>query len=520
MILEGRDVTRDLTEQVDVVVVGSGCGASVVGKELAAAGLSVLLLERGGYYQPSRGDFDQREDDMLARIDGGRGLHTTRSGQIALTYGNNVGGASVHYWADTWRTPHDRLELWEKTYKVRGHTAEELKPWFEKIEAELNVHAATDAMMNTMNQLFEKGAKTLGMNTERVQQARKGCIGSGYCMQGCSYGAKQSQLVTGIPAALARGARIFADCEVDHILMEKGRAVGVKAHFLNRATNQPSGPQLTVKSRMVIVAAGGFNSAAVLLRSRVPNPSGMLGQNLQLNPCPTSFGLFDQDVVMWRGIPAAAGVMEYRLARYDDRGRYQEGGYLLHPNQLPPAMLAYLLPGYGREHRRLMDRAHQIGSCIGWIDDVGTGNISLDRYGNPSWEWRLQGRDILQVRDLLTKQARVLLAAGASEVIIPDRYGTRIRGMDDLAKIAEVDIGPGSMLFAAPHPAGACRMGEDPHTSVVNFHHEVHTVKGLFVCDPSVFPTAVSVDPSETIMAFSYVAAGWIVNNWHRYENN
>ena len=50
-------------------------------------------------------------------------------------------------------------------------------------------------------------------------------------------------------------------------------------------------------------------------------------------------------------------------------------------------------------------------------------------------------------------------------------------------------------------------MGRDPATSVVKSSGETHEVAGLYVADPSVFPTAVSVDPSETIMAFSHVLA-------------
>ena len=107
----------------------------------------------------------------------------------------------------------------------------------------------------------------------------------------------------------------------------------------------------------------------------------------------------------------------------------------------------------------------------------------------------------------MKKQASVLLHAGAREVIIPDPAGTRIRDLAELKKIDSVDMRPGSMLFPGPHPAGMARMGRDPRTSVVDCANEAHAVKGLFVCDPSVFPTAVSVDPSETIMAFSAVAA-------------
>jgi len=107
-----------------------------------------------------------------------------------------------------------------------------------------------------------------------------------------------------------------------------------------------------------------------------------------------------------------------------------------------------------------------------------------------------------------------MLHAGAREVIVPDPAGTRIRDLSELRKIDSVDMRPGSMLFAGPHPAGMARMGTDPRTSVVDWRNEVHAVKGLYVCDPSVFPTAVSVDPSETIMAFSAVAAKRMLERW------
>jgi choline dehydrogenase-like flavoprotein len=515
-ITEGHQFKASVKETVDAVVIGSGCGGAVMAKELAHGGKKVVILERGGLYLPERGDFDQREDDMLARIDGGRGMHTSANGQFVLTYGNNVGGASVHYWADTLRAPKDRLEKWEKDYGVTGHTLDELTPYFERIEKDLNVHLAEDHRLNTMNLLFEAGCRKAGIATERVPQARRGCIGSGYCMQGCAYDAKRSQLVTYIPEALGGGARLFCDCDVEQILLENGRAVGVKARVLNRGTTRPTEFTVELKARVVIVAAGGFHSAPLLLKSKVPNPSGQLGKNLMANPCPQSFGLFDQDVVMWRNIPAGVGSMQYRLHTFEG-DRYKEGGYLLYPNQLPPATLATVLPGFGRAHRALMERAHQIGSSIAWIDDTESGHVTLDDDGNPEWHHELKGTDRLVVRDALKKQATVLLNAGATEVIIPDATGTRLKGPDELHKLDAVEL-DGGMLYAVPHPAGMARMGSDPNKSVVDANNEVHAVKGLFVTDPSVFPTAVSVDPSETIMAFSYLAAHRLLKRWDAYR--
>jgi choline dehydrogenase-like flavoprotein len=513
VIIEHQAIKHDLVEEADAVVVGSGCGGATVAKELAQAGWRVVFLDAGGYYTIDRGDMDQREDNMLARIDGGRGMHSSANGQVSLTYGNNVGGASVHYWADTWRTPKDRLDVWERDYGVTGHTLDELTPFFERIESDLNVHAATDDRMNRMNHLFAQGAHALGIPHERVMQARKNCIGSGYCMQGCSYNAKQSQLVTYVPMALAAGARLYSDCRVDRVLVESGRTLGVQARFMDRRTAKPNGFSLHVKSRCVILAAGGYHTAAILMRSKVPNPSDQLGKNLRSNPCPMVFGLFPEDVVMWRNIPAAVGSMHFRLPRFEN-GKYQEGGYLLYPNQLPPASLAALLPGFGKEHRSLMEQAPRIGSAIAWIDDVNSGSMTLDDEGHPIWNMRVEGVDDLMARDAMKKGAAVLLAAGAKEVIVPDAVGTRIHDIKEISKIDRVSIGPGQIMYAAPHPCGMTRMGSDPAKSVVNNNHEHHQVKGLFVCDPSVFPTAPSVDPSETIMAFSYIAARHLQEKW------
>ena len=102
-------IDEDRREETDVLVIGSGAGGASVAMRFAEAGKRVVILERGGYFtglidpidptRRGRGTLNQREDDMLARIDGGRGLTQTDDGIVQLTYGNCVGGATVHYWA-------------------------------------------------------------------------------------------------------------------------------------------------------------------------------------------------------------------------------------------------------------------------------------------------------------------------------------------------------------------------------------------------------------------------------------
>ena len=512
-IIEGKEIKHDMREVADVLVIGTGMGGATMAMRLAEAGKRVVVLERGGYYtglvdpldptKPGRGELDQREDDMFARIDGGRGLTSTEDFGAALTFGNCVGGATVHYWADSYRTPRDRLELWEREYGVEGHSEDELRPHFETLERDLSIHAATEEYLNGCNLIFREGVRALGWHGEPVPQARAGCLKTGFCMQGCAYNAKQSMLVTYVPRAVRAGAKVFADCRVDRITSENGRATGAVATVMDRDANRATGVRVTVTAGVTVLAAGGFGSAPILMRSQLCGSSGQLGKNLHANANAMCFGLFDRDVFMWRNIPAGFGCDEWRLARKRN-GRYVEGGYLLMPNQLGPATLSVMLPGFGADHRRLMERLPQIASTTAWIDDVESGDITLGRDGGARYRLPLVGQNALELRDAMKKGAQVLFAAGAREVFLGDAVGTRIRGEDELHVIDRVEIGPGAMMFPVPHPAGACRMGRDPATSVVKSTGETHDVANLYVADPSVFPTAVSVDPSETIGAFSH----------------
>jgi hypothetical protein len=501
LIREGRDVQ----EQCDVCVIGSGCGGATLARRIAAAGKSVVIVERGGYY--TKDDFDQRELDMLAKIDGGRGLHASVDSSVALTYGNNVGGASVHYWADSYRTPLDRLAEWRDDFGLEKHGADELSGFFDVIERDLNVHLAEDAYANRMNLAFASGAKALGWSVAKVPQARKACRASGHCMQGCAYDAKQSQLVTHIPQAIEQGARLYADTSAEALLFAGRRATRLRCRVLDRATGRAAGPEVAIDAKTFVVAAGGYGTPDFLLRQSLPLPLPHLGQHFFCNPCPMVHAVFDHDIIQWRNIPAAWGVDEFRLARYEGprrvfgragKSNYREGGYLLMPNQLHPGMLAAVLPGVGESHAALMRSLPRLGGTISWIDDVEEGRVSVEQ-GRRVVDVPLGGGNGERIRDAWRKQASLLLQAGAREVLFGDAGDTRVRQLSEVeAAVRSLSIRPARNVFAAPHPGGA---------AVVGFDHRVHGSDNLYVADPSVFPSPPSVDPSLSIMAFSYVAA-------------
>lgn len=502
-LVEGNLVDRDLVEDCDICIIGSGCGGAVLAVRMAEAGQKVVVLEQGGFYAIERGDFDQREEHMLARIDGKRGLQTTDDGTINLTFGNTVGGASVHYWADSYRTPADRLERWAREFGITDHALADLEPHFARIERDHHVEPALDSMLNPLNRMLEAALPKLGWHGHRVPQARKGCVGSGHCMQGCAYDAKQSQLVTGIPRAAALGARIYSDARALRFDTVQGTVGRLEVAFLSRRDERPTGHRLTVRAKRFVVAAGGFQTAPFLMRQGLHKRLPMLGKRLYCNPCVMTHGLFDEPTLQWRNIPAAVGVDEFRLARRDG-DRYLEGGYLLMPNQLHPMTLGLVLPGVGERHHALMRNFPRLGGTIAWIDDEDPGSITVDRKGQVRWHFKIGPRDREICRDAMKKGAMWLFAAGAREVYLGDWGQTALRGPDELKKIDAITFAPGEVVLAGPHPAGSAPMGRDPETSVVGSDHRVWGTDNLYIADPSVFPTAVSVDPSVTIMAFSH----------------
>ncbi|MEO5509685.1 MAG: FAD-binding protein, partial [Longimicrobiales bacterium] len=110
MIIQGHTRTGAVREKADVVVVGTGAGGGTLAAYLAERGTNVVMVEKGGFFRAE--DFSQREETAMADFNGRRGLDSTADNAFFLNYAEAVGGCTVHYWGDSFRTPTDRLERW------------------------------------------------------------------------------------------------------------------------------------------------------------------------------------------------------------------------------------------------------------------------------------------------------------------------------------------------------------------------------------------------------------------------
>src|SRR5690606_33018435 len=94
---------------------------------------------------------------------------------------------------------------------------------FDRLDRELSVGPAPDAVFGVNNQLMQLGVEAIGARGNRIQRNVKDCQGSAHCNQGCPTGRKQSMDVSYVPRALERGARLYAQCRAETILSKSGR---------------------------------------------------------------------------------------------------------------------------------------------------------------------------------------------------------------------------------------------------------------------------------------------------------
>ncbi len=128
----------------------------------------------------------------------------TKDKGISILQGRCVGGSTTVNWTSSFRTPPATLEYWQRNFGLTELTVAELAPWFAMMERRLDIAAWTTAP-NANNDALRRGAERLGIATGTMRRNVTGCWNLGYCGLGCPTQAKQSMLVTTIPAALSQG---------------------------------------------------------------------------------------------------------------------------------------------------------------------------------------------------------------------------------------------------------------------------------------------------------------------------
>lgn len=478
----------DLAVECDVVVVGTGAGGAVVGRELAEAGLAVVFVEEGRYFD--RTDFTGRAFPMQQKLYR-RGGSTFSVGNvpIPIPLGQTVGGSTTVNSGTCYRTPDRILAEWATELGLADLAPERMGGYFERVEQVLGVEAARAELLGGNGRVIARGCDALGFTRHHpLKRNAPACDGQGVCCFGCPTDAKRSTNVSYVPMALRAGAELFAGAKVTRILVEGGRARGVVART-------HGGRTLTVRARAVIVACGAILTPLLLLQQGLAGASGQLGKNLSIHPATGTIAEFDEEILPWKGIPQGYAIEDLH-----------EEGILFEGAMVPLEMTMSMTQLIGPELIRLAESFDHVASFGLMIEDTSRGSVRAVA-GQPVISYWLTEQDVAHIKRGVDVLAQIYFAAGARRVHVPVNGFDVIESPDDLARLRRATIRPWDLDLSAYHPLGTARMGVDPRSSVVDASHQVHDVPGLYVVDGAAVPTSLGVNPQITIMALATRAA-------------
>ncbi|RBO51303.1 GMC family oxidoreductase [Rhodovulum sp. BSW8] len=502
----------DKTDDSVVVIIGTGAGGGVLANELAQKGIKVVALEAGGRYMPE--DFINDEWESFGQLAWTDPRTTSGDWRVARDFPalpawivKAVGGTTTH-WAGASLRFQEHEWKGKTTYgPVQGANlldwpidAAEMTPWYDLAEKKLGV-TRTNGLPglpgNNNYKVFEAGALALGykeVSTGRMainsveRDGRVSCQQTGFCFQGCKWGAKWSSAYTDIPRGEETGNLEVRDrSHAARILHDAaGKVTGVE-YF------DAEGNLQMQKARIVCVAGNSFESPRLLLNSAssmfpdgLANSSGQVGRNYMRHMTGSVYGTFEKPVRMWRGTTMAGIVRDE--ARHDP-SRGFVGGYELETLSLGlPFMAAFLDPGgWGREF-----------------------TSALDAYETMAGMW-IVGEDMPQETNRVTLNHDVTDQHGLPVVDVhfddhPNDRAMRAHAYAQGRAIYEA-VGATRTFPTPPYPSthnlGTNRMSENPRDGVVNRWGQTHDVSNLFVSDGSQFTTGAAENPTLTIVALA-----------------
>ncbi len=489
------------TLQCDVLVIGSGCGGSIVAAQMAAAGQEVIVVEKGSYALSH--EFTQQEAPMLNKHFEAGGLLASQDGSITVLAGSTLGGGGTINWAGSLRTPDYVLEEWA-AHGNPHFLEQEFLEGFGHVEKRNAVH--TDIKHNPQNQALIRGAQALGYYTETIpinmkmptdMPADEAWKAAGFSCYGDAYNIKQGPVQTFLRDAAYHWAKILPNARAEKIHIQNGRAGGADITITDPQTRERQ--TISIKAKKVVVSAGALHTPVLLLKSGLTHPQ--IGQNLFLHPVATVAGYYAEDIKPWYGPMMTVVVQE--LARLD--GNW---GTRLECPPVHPGLAAFAL-GWEDAHQFKQDLLdiRKLAVFFSLTRDRYPGKVSVGKKsGEPMVHYQLHPYDKAHLLRGLQACVKLQHAAGAERILVPHnkslRYQKEQSLEDFLQKVGKQNWGANHFSLFSAHQMGTCRMGGNKDYPVKP-NGETREVKNLFVADASLFPSASGTNPMLSVQALA-----------------
>jgi choline dehydrogenase-like flavoprotein len=303
-----------------------------------------------------------------------------------------------------------------------------------------------------------------------------------------------------VPAAVRDGARVLTSVQVQRVLTQGRRAIGVEGQVARPFTGETT-HKFRIDAKVVVLAAGCLATPVLLQKSGNPaNGSGALGENLQFHPGVAIMGIFPE-----KTHPQFGATQSYQSLQFVGEG------FKLETLWAPPGVLTVRMPGFGLDlKKRLAEMPYAaiwdaIGSCNRSLGRVRSRRGTLD----PRLSWTLHPEDVKILGKALWVIAQLFFAAGARK-IIPGVH----RVPDEMHSLQEADVlrtheyRAHDLVCGGNHVFSTTRMHGNPGEGVVDESGRCYDVDNLYIADTGIFPRSPSVNPMLTLMALAHRIGG------------